>query len=196
MAKKSLFAVLLRSPWWISLAIGTALALAAAALLPQAYRVVGAMSALPFVVISAIAAWRQARKPSAAQVLAIQQAVSRLAWPEFERLLEQAFQRDGYSVQRGALEGVDFDIERQGRRMLVSARRWKSARTGIEALRALQTARETIGVPDALCIGLGELTDNARPYAAEQRIAIWGADELALALRHLPLPHGKSAGVR
>ena len=188
MAKNSLFAVLLRSPWWVSVAISGALALVAAALLPQAYRAVGALSALPFVVIAAIAARRQARLPSAAKVLATQQAVSAMSWPDFAKLLELAFARDGYSVQRGKDDAVDFDIERQGRRMFVSARRWKSARTGLAALRALQTAREAAGVPDALHIGLGELTDNARPFAAEHRIAIWAGAELAQALRSLTLP--------
>ena len=188
MAKNSLFAVLLRSPWWISVAIAGALALVAATLLPQAYRALGALSALPFVVIAAIAARRQAQLPSAAKVLATQQAVSAMSWPDFAKLLELAFARDGYTVQRGTDDGVDFDIERQGRRMFVSARRWKSARTGLAALRALQTAREAAGVPDALYIGLGELTDNARPFAAEHRIAIWGGAELAQALRSLTLP--------
>ncbi len=185
MAKNSLFAVLLRSPWWVSFGVALALALLVAALVPDAYKAVGALSALPFVVVSAIAAWRQAKLPSVAQVQATQQAVSAMAWAEFAKLLEQALTRDGYAVQRAKGDAADFDIERQGRRMLVSARRWKTARTGLEVLRALQTAREDIGVPDALYIGLGELTDNARPFAAQHRIAIWGAAELAQALRGL-----------
>jgi restriction system protein len=45
MAKNSLFAVLLRSPWWISAAIAVVLAVLALALLPADYRVVGAVSA-------------------------------------------------------------------------------------------------------------------------------------------------------
>ena len=187
MAKNSLFAVLLRSPWWVSFAVAVALALLVAALVPEAYKAVGVLSALPFVVISAIAAWRQAKLPSAARVLATQQALSTMAWPDFAKLLEQAFARDGYTVQSGARDAVDFEIQRQGRRMLVCARRWKSARTGLEALRALQDAREDIGVPDALYISLGDLTDTARPFAAQHRIAIWQAAELALALRGLPL---------
>ena len=187
MAKNSLFAVLLRSPWWVSLALGAALALVAAAFVPDPYRPVGVLSALPFIVIAGIAAWRQSRLPSAAQVLATQNAVSTMAWADFAKLLEQAFARDGYTVQRAKGDAADFDIERQGRRMLVSARRWKSARTGLEALRALQAAREDIGVPDALYIGLGELTDNARPFAAQHAIAIWGAAELAQALRGVAL---------
>ena len=188
MAKNSVFAVLLRSPWWVSLGIGTALALVAAALVPDPYRSAGVLSALPFIVIAGIAAWRQSRLPSSARVLATQQAVNGMAWGDFAKLLEQAFQRDNYVVQRGTRDGVDFEIEREGRKMVVCARRWKSARTGLEALRALQAAREDIGVPDALYIGLGELTDTARPFAATHRIAIWRLDELALALRGLALP--------
>ncbi|MCK7490403.1 MAG: hypothetical protein MZW92_00215 [Comamonadaceae bacterium] len=38
-----------------------------------------------------------------------------------------------------------FRAERQGRACWCSARRWKSARTGIETLRALQAAREDAG---------------------------------------------------
>ncbi len=191
MAEKSLFAILLRSPWWISVAIACALAVAAMALLPAAYRVVGAVSGLPFLVIGVIAAGRQWRQPSAASVERTVQAVSAMAWPAFSALLEQAFARDGYSVKRGAGAPVDFELERMGRVMLVSARRWKSARIGVEVLRALQAAREANEVPDALCICLGDLSDTARPFAAEHRIAIWQAAELAQALRSLPAAPGR-----
>jgi len=187
MAPNSLFAVLLRSPWWISVAIAVVLGLVGAALLPERFRVIGALSGLPFGVIGAIAARRQWALPSAARVAQTQQALATMAWPAFAALLEQAFRRDGYTVQRGPTAAVDFELVRQGRRMLVSARRWKSARTGQEPLRALQAARAAAEAPDALYIGLGELSDTARPFAAQHGIAIWRAPELAQALRGLPL---------
>lgn len=187
MASNSLFAILLRSPWWISVAIAVVVGLIAAALLPERFRVIGALSGLPFGVIGAIAARRQWTLPNAAQVAQTQQAVAALAWPAFAALLEQAFRRDGYTVERGQTAAFDFELSRQGRRMLVSARRWKSARTGQEALRALQTARDAAEAPDALYIGLGELSENARPFAARHGIAIWQGPELAQALRGLPL---------
>lgn len=188
MAPNSLFAILLRSPWWISLAIAGAMGLAGAALLPDSLRVAGALSGLPFAIIGTVAAVRQARQPSAARVAETEQALAAMAWPAFAALLEQAFRRDGWTVQPGRTAAVDFEISRQGRRTLVSARRWKSARTGQEALRALQSAREAAeAAPDALYIGLGELSDAARPFAAQHRIAIWQAPELAQALRGLPL---------
>ena len=188
MAKNSLFATLLRSPWWVSIAIALGLALAAMALLPADYRGAGALSTLPFVVIGVLAARRQWRAPSAARVAQTQAAVSAMAWPAFLSLLEQAFVRDGYTVRRIAAAAADFEAARQGRKMLVCARRWKSARTGLEPLRALQTAREAADAVDALYVGLGELTDNARPFAAEHRIVIWQAAELATALRSVALP--------
>lgn len=188
MSDKSLFAVLLRSPWWISLLIAVLLGLVASALLPADYRVAGALSGFPFAVIAAIAAQRQWRLPSAARVQQTQLATSAMAWPAFAALLAQSFQRSGFSVAPAKGEAVDFSVQRQGRTMLVCARRWKSARIGIETLRALQAAREAAEAPQALCICLGELTDNARPYAAEHGITVWQAADLALALRGLPLP--------
>lgn len=188
MAENSLFAVLLRSPWWVSMAVGAAIAALALALLPQDYRVVGALSGAPFVVIGLMAAWRQRKVPSSAQVQRTTDAVSAMAWPQFAPLLEMAFQRDGWAVRRSAGGAFDFELERKGRTMLVAARRWKSARTGLEVLRALQQARERQEAPDALLICLGGVTDTAQPYAAEHRIAVWQAAELAQALNDLPLP--------
>ena len=188
MAKNSLFAMLLRSPWWISLAIALALGAASFALLPEALRVVGALSGLPFVVIAVLALRRQWHLPSTARVAETHAALGALAWPAFASLLEQGFRRDGYAVERSSTAGVDFTLERKGRRLLVCARRWKSARTGLEALRALQAAREAADDgPDALYIGLAPLTDTARAFAAEHRIAVWHAGELAHALRGLSL---------
>lgn len=187
MAKNSLFSILLRSRWWISLLIALGLGGAGFALLPDSVRVVGALSGFPFVVIAVMAAVRQRHLPSAARVADTQQALAAMPWPAFAALLEQAWARDGYTVQAGRKEPVDFELERQGRRTLVSARRWKSARTGLEALRPLQAAREASEAAEAVHIGLGPLSDSARAFAAEQRITLWQAAELAQALRGLPL---------
>jgi hypothetical protein len=129
----SLFAVMLRSPWWVSLLIAAVLGLVAAALLPDAFRVVGALSGFPFIVIAAMAAQRHWRLPSAARVQQTQAAASALGWPAFQALLDAGFRRNGFEVLPApGGEAVDFVLQRQGRRTLVSARRWKSARLGVE----------------------------------------------------------------
>jgi restriction system protein len=185
MAPNSLFAVLLRSPWWASLALAVAVGTVAAALLPADYRVVGALSGFPFAVIAALAAWRGRGKPSEARVAQTAQALGGMAWPAFAAVLEKAFQRDGFSVKRGPGPAWDFELERQGRRMLVSARRWKSARQGLEPLKALQAARDAAEAPDALFIALGDFSDPAVQWAQQHRVAVWRAPELAQKLRGL-----------
>ena len=179
MAENSLFAILLRSPWWASFAIAAALAAVAAALLPAEYKVVGAMSSLPFVVIGTIAARRQWSQPSAARVAKTREALAAMAWAQFSSALDAAFRREGFSVRAGAGAPVDFELERAGRRTLVCARKWKSARTGLEALRALQAARDASDATDAIYVCVGEISETALPYAKQQRIEIWGAEELA-----------------
>jgi restriction system protein len=185
MAKNSLFAILLSSPWWVSAAVAAVVGLLAWVLLPEAWRVAGAFSGFPFVVIAILSAWRLRHAPSAARIEQTVQAAGAMSWPEFASLLEQAFQRDGHTVRRCAGSAADFELERKGRRMLVSARRWKAARTGLEPLRELQAARDKAEAPDALCICLGELSEKAQSFAAEHRIAVWQAAELAQALRGL-----------
>jgi restriction system protein len=191
--KNSLFAILLRSPWWVSVAIALVLGLVAAALLPAQFRALGSLSGFPFLVIGAMAAQRQWRLPSAARVQQTQDSVSALAWPAFQALLVDAFRRNGFEVLPAPRsEAVDLALQRQGRRMLLSARRWKTARLGVEPLRALQAARQadeaSADLPQAVCICLGGATDNAQDFARTHAITLWGAAELALALRGMPLP--------
>lgn len=185
MAPNSLFAVLLRSPWWASLTLAVAVGAVAVALLPASYRVPASFAGFPFAVIAAMAAWRARGKPSEARVAQTAQALSGMAWPAFAGVLEAAFKRDGFTVKRGPGPAWDFDLERQGRRMLVSARRWKSAHHGLEPLKALQTAREATEAPDALFIALGDFSDPAVKWAQEHRVAVWRAPELAQKLRGL-----------
>ncbi len=187
MSENSLFAILLRSPWWISVAIGAVIGLVASAALPADFQTAGALSGFPFFVIAVMAARRQRGQPSAAQVAETAQALGALTWPTFADRLETAFQRAGYQVQRGTAPGVDFMLERQGRTTLVGARRWKAARTGLEPLRELQAAREAADAQAALYIALGAVTDNTRPFLREHGITLWQAAELAKALRGISL---------
>ena len=94
----SLFAILLRSPWWISVAIACAMTAIALALLPEAYRIFGAVTGLPFLVIGCIAAWKQWEAPSSARIDRTLAAVRAMSWAEFSRVMESAYRRQGYGV--------------------------------------------------------------------------------------------------
>jgi len=106
--RNSLFAILLRSPWWISFAIAGALSLIAMALLPEAYRVVGALSSLPFVVIGVMAVRRQWRLPGAQEIERTARVLSSLTWQQFAPLALAALTEDGRVVREHRGPAADF----------------------------------------------------------------------------------------
>src|SRR5512133_708006 len=187
MAPNSLFAVLLRSPWWISLAIGALIVVVALTQLPQPYRIAAAMGALPFAGIAVAAMWRQLRLPSAHRSQEVLDAISAMGWAQFSPLLAQGFERDGYRVEptQGA---ADFALTRDGRTMLVAARRWKAARHGEDALQALHKAAQSRDASGCLYVALGELSDNAQAFATRNGIELMQAAGLARLLQHAKLP--------
>ena len=177
--ERSLFAILLRSPWWISIAIAGGLIVAASALLPAQYASLGVFAALPFIVIGAIAGWKQLRAPSSTRVAATIETLRAMSWSELADALEAAYRDDGHVVTRLADKGADFELQKAGKSTLLAARRWKVARTGIEPLRELAAAREARDARECLYVALGELTENARRYADRNGIRVMAGPELA-----------------
>ena len=108
MAQNSLFAILLRSSWWISALVAAGIVVLSLIALPQKYFIFGAVGALPFLVIAGITLWRDLQRPSQARVARALEAVEALSWKEFSAKMEAGFRRDGYEVARSALAGIDF----------------------------------------------------------------------------------------
>lgn len=183
MAENSLFAILLRSPWWISLALAVGLAVLAQLALPEKYAGAGMLGGLPFVVIAAMAAQRQWRAPSAAQAERTLQQLQALGAAELATVLEAAFAKPGHAVRRLNGGGADFEVVHGARRTLVSHRRWKAARTGVQPLRELHAAQQRLQADDGIYIGGGELGDKARAFAKASNIRLLNGDELVRLMR-------------
>ena len=179
MAEKSLFAILLRSPWWMSFCLVAVFALGSKALLPDPYVIFGALGGFPFAVIGVIAAWQQLRAPSPARVsLALEKAAS-MSWRDFSDALEQGYKREAYAVTRMKSGVADFKLEKAGRSTLVSAKRWKAASHGVEPLRELVAARQAQDAQHCTHVSLGPLTGNAIKFAKENQVQLIYGTELA-----------------
>jgi len=187
MSENSLFAILLRSPWWISFAVAAVLVLAAKMTLPPQYFIYGMVTAIPFIGVGFIAAWRQLRAPSAARVAETLQAAVSMSWRDFSGAMENAFQRDGYQVMRLQGPAADFEIVKLGKTMLVSCKRWKAANTGVDPLRELYAAMEAQSC-GGMYVATGKLTDNARRFAIDHRIHVIEGTELAQLLHAIKPP--------
>ena len=179
MSENSVFAILLRSPWWISVGVAGAVGAAALALLPDAHRVLGATLTIPFLVIAGMVGWRQWGLPSAARVGRTLEAVRAMSRSDFVAAVEAAYVRDGYAVTRVDDAHADLELKKEWRTALVSCRRWKVARVGVEPLRDLLAAKEARDLREGILIATGEITDTARRFAAENGIRLVGGHELA-----------------
>ena len=84
MSPNSLFAILLRSPWWVSMLVAGGLFAVSRLFIPWYYAI---FMPLPFVVIAGIAAARQLRTPSAARIDATVAAARAMSWEAFSQAL-------------------------------------------------------------------------------------------------------------
>ena len=198
-APHSLFAILLRNPWWISLGIALLLALAARALLPDAYWIGGALGGFPFIVIAAMSFVRQMKAPKAQDVAAQRATLQAMHWRDFESAivsmqtglgwqrvsLDEALGRpgSGTAARRGDGAAADLAFMKGGQCLLVSARRFKAATHGEDDLAALgrsvDQAREVHGLWGGLYLALGVWSPAAAAAAQRHGITVQQGDALA-----------------
>ena len=185
----SLFAILLRSPWWLSLFVALMLSLLGSFLSRENFVLFIVPAMIPFVGIGLWAGWKQWQLPSSGQVEATLVAIAAMPWREFSTVVTQAYQREGY--QMTSLDGAaDFMVEKDGRKSLISCKRWKAASHGLEPLRELKAMRQAQLANEAVYVTLGEIKQAARDFAEEHGIVMLNGVALAQFLR---LPKEKLA---
>ena len=180
MSQNSLFAILLRSPWWVSFVVAGLIGVGASVLVPDPYKLAGALGSLPLVGVGCVAAWRQLRAPSAAQAGGALAAAINQPWRDFAATLQSAWQAGGTQVQLLSGPAADLRLAQGGRVTLVCARRWKAATHGAEPLRQLAATMQAEGAADGIYVlAQGALSDSARLFARDNHIAVLQGAALA-----------------
>jgi restriction system protein len=186
MRENSVFAILLRSPWWISLVVAIVFIAAAAAFMPPQYAPFGMMSATPFVVIAGMVLWRNRHAPNPKRLEAALAVAAGQPWSAFAAALEKALVAQGYAVTRlsgaSGSSGADLRLVKNEQTTLVSAKRYKAATHGIEPLRELSAAMEKNAAERGVYISLGEVTDQAASFAKERGIELVSGQRLGAML--------------
>lgn len=169
MAKESLFSILSRSPWWLSVMIAAVMFALVRLFLPD---IAAFFAAVPFLAIAGYALWRQARVPSVTNVAELLGKLRAMSWEDFSAIIGEAFRRDGYTVTEITGSAADFELRRNGRVSVVCCKRWKAAQTGAGPLRDLYAAKQACDAQECIYVAAGDFTANARAYAAEKSIRL------------------------
>jgi restriction system protein len=174
--QNSLFAVLMRSSWWISALLAVGIFGATHLFLPTEFAV---FAASPFFVIALYAAWKTLRAPSAGRIARTLERLTAMPREEFTEALEAGWREQGYEVNRPKGAQADLELTRGGKLSLVACRRWKAASTGVEPLRELHAAGRAREAHEVIYVAAGEITQQARAFAEANRIRIVQGAELA-----------------
>lgn len=179
MAQDTLFHILQRQPWWVTLLAAILIFWIAYAIFPP----IAPFAALPFVALAiyiAVVQWRRGEPGDVGQRLAELRAMS---WETFSECVADAYRRQGYNVAPSGGGGYDFKLEKAGRVTLVQCRRWKVNQVGEAPVRDLARAVEQNEASRGICLAAGDFSARARSLAAGEPVTLVSGPELATLLR-------------
>ena len=108
-------------------------------------------------------------------------SIRELDWRAFEKLLGEAFRRQGYRVAetpRGADGGVDLVLERGGRRSLVQCKHYRKASVGVAPVRELAGVVSAEHADEGIFAASGRYTADARAFATKSGVRLIDGVEL------------------
>ena len=186
MAKGSLFAVLLRSPWWYSALIGFIVVSVCLFITDAQYIVLSVTGSLPFFGIASYTGYKQLQQPSQKRVLAVIEQTKKTPAGVVAKKIADNYVKKGYVSSAFKGNGADLELAFGSKKILLCSKRFKAATTGIEPLKLLVAAGEKVEATSYLYVTLGEISDAAVEYAKENKI------ELIQSMRFAALYDGKA----
>jgi len=168
MAKDTLFHILSRQPWWITLLVAFVLFWVGYAIFPP----VAPFLVVPFVLLAAyigVVQWRKGVPGNVEERLAELRA---MPWDTFSVAVTDAYRKLGYTVLHPGGAGYDFKLVRDGSTTLLSCRRWKVNQVGEGPVRELAQAVDREAAARGICLSAGEFSAPARKVAATEPLTL------------------------
>ena len=175
MAKETLFHILSRQPWWVTLLV----AFVMFAVARVVYEPIAPFIAVPFVLLAIFIAFKQMRSGSSADAGERLDALRAMAWDEFSAIVTAAYRREGYTVAPSDGTGYDFKLTKNARLTLLQCRRWKVSQVGAAPVRELALAIDRNDASNGICIGGNDFSEPARKLARQEPITLIAGLELA-----------------
>lgn len=175
MARQSLFQILSRQPWWLTLLVAVLMF----GITQLVYAPLAPFVALPFAAVAGYLAWQQLRAGPPVNLEERLAALRAMPWENFSLVVSESYRRQGYAVEASNSAAFDFRLTRRAQVTLVQCRRWKVNQVGDAPLRELFGAMEKHEAYNCVCITAGEFSRNAREYAAGKPLTLVSGAALA-----------------
>ena len=108
-------------------------------------------------------------------------------WRDFERLVGEAFRRQGYAVEEtglgGADGGIDLILHRDGRRTLVQCKQWRRERVPVNVVREMYGLLAHHRADDVIVAAWGGFTPDAAHFASGKPIRLIDGETLLAMIR-------------
>ena len=118
-----------------------------------------------------ISLWRSQNKSSLALVAGEKgtEFIRGLSWKNFEKLIAEVFERQGYSVvhtgKDGPDGGVDVELRKDGELFLVQCKQWKAYKVSVQVARELMGVMASRGAVGGFVVTSGVFTKEAESFA-------------------------------
>ncbi len=103
-------------------------------------------------------------------------AIARLTWPDFEKVVGEAFRKEGYTVRgnlRGGPDGgVDLVLQKGSKRSLVQCKHWRSSSVGVTPVRELYGVMTARAADGGFVVTSGSFTREAQAFAEQCAIEL------------------------
>lgn len=196
----SFFQVLTFLPWWVSATLAVVTFIALYWVFPGVQTsnplLQGVATGLPNLaplltmffglaaLLSAFGSWYRRRLlDSQAEI----DDVRKLSWQDFERLVGEAYRRQGHSVIErgvgGADGGVDLELRKGSERILVQCKHWKSWKVGVTPLREFFGVVVAENASSGIFVASGEYSRDAVDFALSNGIALVNGQALVEQIR-------------
>ncbi len=150
---------------------------------------------LPFAFILGAGLSAIGRRKRAALFTGVQEgpavsALDQMSWQEFEMLVGEAYRRKGYSVAetggRGADGGIDLILSKDGEKVLVQCKQWKTYKVGVTVIRELYGVMAAEGATGGIVVTSGEYTQEAKSFAEGKKIDLIDGSGLRDMIKRTP----------
>ncbi len=116
-------------------------------------------------------------------------AIADMSWGKFERLVGEAFRLKGYDISEtgghGSDGGYDLVLTKDGARLLVQCKHWRTQTVGVPVVRELYGVITAQGAASGLVVTSGRFTREARLFAQDCGVELLDGDGLRTLIREV-----------